>query len=348
MLLNIPINIEIHYMNNICSILKLKIVDTISPCMPNNLNNICIIYPPNRSNVGDCAIFAGELDFLRSNYPSTHISYLDKGYGDKIRNKYIKDASLLAFNGGGSFGDLYPAYHESCLSILEKFPSIPKIQFPQSIYFEIGGLLQRTQRAIARQKNYKFFVRDNSSFEFAKKHFDCEIHLCPDMAFSLRPLKRRAHGLDYFCLLRTDKEILFEKTTDIATVLNEYSLSHKVDDWIEPDQSVWTSLDNFLPRRGSRHPQLIRFIGEPLFYIREKFAWARINHGISLLSRGKKVITDRLHGHILATLLDIPHFVFDSYDGKISAFHETWLLSDENVKFVKSIEELSEQLDMKQ
>lgn len=35
-------------------------------------------------------------------------------------------------------------------------------------------------------------------------------------------------------------------------------------------------------------------------------------------------MTDRLHGHVLALLIDYPHMVLDNAYGKISAFYRTW------------------------
>ena len=54
----------------------------------------------------------------------------------------------------------------------------------------------------------------------------------------------------------------------------------------------------------------------------------RIDRGLRLLSRARYVITDRLHVHILCTLLDIPHCVLDNRYGKIArlsqAFGTRW------------------------
>lgn len=333
-----------HQMNDIHNVLKNKTRAAIVPCLPDSMDNICIVDPPSHTNVGDSAIFAGEIDFLRQNYPSTRLWFFDLNTYSQHTEKPIKSAPLLAFHGGGNFGDLWPVHHEFRLSILERFPEIPKIQFPQSICFKNNDLLQRTQRAIAKQKDYTLFVRDNISFEFAKKHFECETRLCPDMAFSLRPLKKCQPELEYFCLLRTDKEMLVEKSPIIASTLTRNSLSYRIEDWVEQDQSVWKSLDSSLTRLVRRYPRTTRYTQKPSLYAREKFAWARLHHGIDLLSSGRQVITDRLHGHILSTLLGIPHFVFDSFDGKVSAFHKTWISSDENIIFINSLEEFSDRL----
>jgi exopolysaccharide biosynthesis predicted pyruvyltransferase EpsI len=42
------------------------------------------------------------------------------------------------------------------------------------------------------------------------------------------------------------------------------------------------------------------------------------------LSQGRAVVTDRLHGHILSLLLDLPHVVLDNRIGKLRSYYETW------------------------
>jgi pyruvyl transferase EpsO len=50
--------------------------------------------------------------------------------------------------------------------------------------------------------------------------------------------------------------------------------------------------------------------------------WMR--RGCALLARGRVVVTDRLHGHILSMLQDIPHVVVDNSYGKLRSTFETW------------------------
>lgn len=53
-------------------------------------------------------------------------------------------------------------------------------------------------------------------------------------------------------------------------------------------------------------------------------AWAKAIAGFELLGSARFVITDRLHGHILATLIGVPHILMDSKLGKNLNFHKTW------------------------
>jgi pyruvyl transferase EpsO len=50
----------------------------------------------------------------------------------------------------------------------------------------------------------------------------------------------------------------------------------------------------------------------------------RLGRAVALLSGADVVVTDRLHGHVLALLLGIPHVLLDDRTGKVHALHATW------------------------
>jgi exopolysaccharide biosynthesis predicted pyruvyltransferase EpsI len=50
----------------------------------------------------------------------------------------------------------------------------------------------------------------------------------------------------------------------------------------------------------------------------------RVRLACRIASRGKVVVTDRLHGHILRLLRGIPHLLLDNSYGKLRRFHGTW------------------------
>jgi len=53
-------------------------------------------------------------------------------------------------------------------------------------------------------------------------------------------------------------------------------------------------------------------------------AWAKAIAGFELLGSARFIITDRLHGHIMSTIIGTPHVLMDSMLGKNLAFHDTW------------------------
>ncbi len=54
-------------------------------------------------------------------------------------------------------------------------------------------------------------------------------------------------------------------------------------------------------------------------------------NGLLFLQRGRVVVSDRLHGFILAQLLDIPTVVIDNKIKKISGYRDTWASGLEHV-----------------
>lgn len=67
-------------------------------------------------------------------------------------------------------------------------------------------------------------------------------------------------------------------------------------------------------------------------------AWAKSVAGFELLGSAHFVITDRLHGHILSTVIGVPHVLMDSKLGKNLNFHNTWTRDCECTKITKSID----------
>jgi exopolysaccharide biosynthesis predicted pyruvyltransferase EpsI len=57
---------------------------------------------------------------------------------------------------------------------------------------------------------------------------------------------------------------------------------------------------------------------------RNQRAYAKALAGFELLASGKFVITDRLHGHIMSTIIGTPHVLMDSKSGANLDFHDTW------------------------
>jgi pyruvyl transferase EpsO len=74
----------------------------------------------------------------------------------------------------------------------------------------------------------------------------------------------------------------------------------------------------------------------------ERMARMRLDRGIDLLSTGRAVITDRLHGHILCCLLDIPHVALDNNYGKIRNFSAAWDTAGPRARLASSLDEAVE------
>jgi len=321
-----------------------KIEELLVPFIVNKSEHICIIDPPGHPNVGDSAILLGELSFLKRRFPKAKLSYYDVHSYTPNANFFIEQATILLIHGGGNFGDIWPHHQHLRMQILERFPHKPIIQLPQSIYFGDKENLRATAAMIKKQSSFTLFVRDLNSFELARRVFECEVVLAPDMAFAMPSIRPKASTVEYLCLLRTDKEVTFDHQI-ITNIFRASDRSFEICDWLTQPRHLAARLDAKLNSLTRRYPTVTAPFRPIAMRLRQQYATERLLYGVELLSRGSIVVTDRLHAHVLCCLLDIPHFVFDSLGGKISAFHATWTQDSTNTKLIASPAEFSSQWD---
>lgn len=297
-----------------------KIKSVLDPLVTSGLNYALLDFP-NHSNVGDSAIWLGELDYL-SNIGCRPKYSCDKfNYNPDIINSYFCDQGLL-LHGGGNFGDLWYRHQVMREDVLNKFKEKPVVQLPQSIFFQSSEALASTQRVVAAHNNFVLLVRDNVSHAFAKKHFDCEVHLCPDMAFSMKisRLKQFAVNKDIGCvyLSRTDLESGQVKSNKLP---KEVLLIDWLDEEPLKSSKYYRMIDKFERRRWARNVLPLQRVR---FKLSEILAQQRLERGCQILCQSERVVTDRLHGMILAFLLGREVYAFDNSYGKLSSYYQTW------------------------
>jgi pyruvyl transferase EpsO len=77
----------------------------------------------------------------------------------------------------------------------------------------------------------------------------------------------------------------------------------------------------------------------PLAAAWEALARDRVAFGHRLLSRPRAMVTDRLHAHVFAVLLGLPHVVLDTGYGKIEGFWKTWTHASAVARRATTVEE---------
>lgn len=291
---------------------------------------------PNHSNVGDSAIWLGELDYFRSMGCRIRYSCDKFNYDPEILSSYCCGQALFV-HGGGNFGDIWYPHQKLRESVLRRFKEQPVVQLPQSIHYQSSKTLEATQRAVVEHKNFVLLVRDIVSQKFAKEHFECEVHLCPDMAFAMKRsrLKKFAPNKDIQCvyLSRTDVESRKEKSGSLPKEVLAV-------DWLD-EQPLETAkyyriLDRIERRQWARQILPLQSVR---FRFSEILAQKRLERGCRILCQSERVVTDRLHGMILATLLGRRVYAFDNSYGKLSSFYQTWKEFLPNVLFFENEED---------
>lgn len=266
---------------------------------------------PDHSNVGDSAIWLGEMAYLRKRgrLPAYYSAIAD--FDDTACRAAIGDGPIL-IHGGGNMGTLWPKHEAFRLHLLRTHRGHPIVQMPQSIHYADPAAAEEMAEAIRAHGQFTLLVRDARSLAFAEQHFDCDIRLCPDAALMLGRQPRDPATVPVFALLRTDHERATGDATLPAGVV--------ADDWLEEDaaQKRRLRVSLGLGRLLNRDPMAQRVARQ------QRLAEWRFQRGLAMLSAGELVVTDRLHAHILSLLLDIPHVLLDNSYGKVAGFADQW------------------------
>jgi pyruvyl transferase EpsO len=267
---------------------------------------------PDHSNVGDSAIWLGEMAYLGKvgRLPAYYSAIAD--FEDDACRAAIGDGPIL-IHGGGNMGTLWPKHEAFRLHLLRTHRDRPIVQMPQSIHYADPAAATEMAAAIRDHGQFTLFVRDARSLAFAKQHFDCAIHLCPDAALMLGRQQRSPATTPVFALLRTDHERAAGQVDTLPSGV-------VADDWLveEPSQKRRLRLSLKLGRLFNRDPMAQRAARQ------QRLAEWRFQRGLAMLSTGELVVTDRLHAHILSLLLDIPHVLLDNNYGKVAGFADQW------------------------
>lgn len=281
-----------------------------------NVDTVALLDFPAYGNVGDSMIWLGQVALLRRLHKKiVYICTLDNFDAGELARVQAAGAALL-LTGGGNFGTLWPHHQAFRERVMTLFPHALIVQMPQSICFENDEALQRAQRAIASCSNLHLLVRDHPSYAFARDNFSTDIALCPDSAFFLGDLHAPAPACDIIYLRRSDKEAdALRGNESIA------SNSITVTDWRKPSW-MEKQLQRFL-YHGVRLG-LLRNTQDKVIALYNLLARMRTKRGIDLLARGRCIITDRLHAHVLGVLLKRPSYILDNSNGKVFAFYEAW------------------------
>ena len=253
---------------------------------------------PDHSNVGDSAIWLGERTLLgrhHNSQPQYISSYHDFDHAE------LEDAlpeGTIYLHGGGNFGDLYPRHQAFRRDIMGRYGQ-RVVQLPQSLYFGSREAWEEARKLAGTGAT--LMARDQASAALAQE-LGFDPILVPDSAFGMGPLARIGRPrVDLLVLKRTDAESVQGGATEV--------------DWLEePPRTrqiarLWTvATKRRLDRLG----------------LYDRLAKMRVARGVRVLSQGRRIATDRLHAHILALMLGIPHYAADNLTGKIHAFMDCW------------------------
>ncbi len=251
---------------------------------------------PTHWNVGDHAIWLGERKLL------THAGLrLSNAASMRSIDWAVLEATNpehpIVIHGGGNVGDLWPRHQAFREEVIRRFPNRRIVQMPQSVWFESRGSLERARRCFESHPALTVLVRDRRSLEYFRAHFEVPSYLSPDGALSLvlsRP-DRPVHDIQ--TLIRSDLES--------RLVEQPWPQNLPRDDWLGRGPLPLHTPAGLGQRVASRirDRQHIPGVARLLSASFDLVSRSHLRRGSDLLSKGRVVITDRLHGHILCLLL---------------------------------------------
>jgi pyruvyl transferase EpsO len=340
--------------------LKKELHQALSKIKISNCENCALLMYPNHINLGDHLIWLGTIFYL-SEILKVKISYAASShdFSASVLEKQSGGGPIF-LHGGGNLGDIWPSHQKFRERIIAKYPDRQIIIFPQSIYFAHQENLARAKTIFNFHPDLTLFVRDNYSYEIARENFyNCQVIKAPDMAFYLAEMPllsvpgKSLNSILYLC--REDSEFNHNFSPNSIQIPNLV-----VEDW-SSFQRKWrlgnpnsaavqfvAKLYRQIWQRGLATPgewlsrqvwqnshswvhQIDSFYNPPLHYLSLSFLHAAIYQ----LQQYRLVITNRLHAHILCTLLGIPHIFLPNTNYKNEAFYQTWTQQLPFCRFVK-------------
>ena len=285
--------------------------DRIHQCLGDYISDapLAILDFPDIKNVGDSAIWVGEIAYLRDRHGKrpAYVSTL-RDLSPRAAEAAVGSGPIF-IHGGGNFGDVWPGHQRFRERVLQLWPDRRIIQFPQSLHFSSDAGADESARLIARHKDFVLLCRDEESKHFAEKRFDCLVKICPDMAFCIGSIQSPAEPtIPVLAMLREDKEKVDRGGTGLGGI--------PVEDWItestaEVRRAKAAGIVKALPSLNWNAMRFGKY---------DAAANNRVARGVRQLARARVVVTDRLHVHIISLLMGKPHAVLDNSYGKIARF----------------------------
>lgn len=297
----------------VCELRKV-IRDSLTPLVTGDYH---LLAAPHIRNVGDHLIYQGEVDFLKTfDYACKSVHSIQTFTFPKMAKNEV-----IFIHGGGFIGDAWGGGTLRVLNrVISRYPDNSIVIFPQSTCFTSKEFLAETEAVWSKHKRLTVCARDRVSFDFLKTNFPKNtVLLVPDMAFYADLEKWVSHAPSV-----ADKPLLFmrwdcETKDRLALAKLQQNLRCEARDWptISGD-----NVDFLEIRRLAREKKY----AEADKCFQEKLHPHCMREGIRFLEPYRDIYTTRLHGLILAVLMNKPSVTFlDNSYGKLSSFYQTWL-----------------------
>ena len=265
---------------------------------------IYLLGTPFHGNLGDHLIAAAEKQFFTDWFPEKR--FIDCPMPFAIRylgflQKHIRKNDIVCVSGGGWLGSLWPDDERFVRRVVKTFANNPVVIFPQTVFYKDDpAFMESGAKVYSSHPRLLFCLREKASYDFVVAHgFAAESNalLMPDFALDYKRGLSTAAPKENKILLcfRKDREILCGDSVREAFAGAAASFA--------PVKDVSTIVPGSIPLKARD---------------------AAVADKIREFSAGRLLITDRLHGMIIAALAGIPCLAFDNATHKVRGVFE-WL-----------------------
>ncbi len=285
---------------------------------------------PNYPNAGDHFIWLGEKVLFKNRLGCEVLYECTLHQLDILRVTRLPPEAVLVFQGGGNFGDLWNHHQRFREAIIAAFPDRRIIIMPQTVHFVSRERLEQSARGMKLHPDLHVMARDQDSLATLRSRMglsNCYLHI--DSAFALQPI---ITALLATFTAKPERDVLYLLRRDIESARTAPSVDGVTRyDWGRADDMAQFAIDTPSPK--SIEPARDIFDGEL-----DAYSWRQLWAAVRLFREGRRIVTDRLHGHILAVMMRKEHDLHDNSYGKNSAFHTTWTSASPLVTFVGQAE----------
>eukprot|EP00029_Vermamoeba_vermiformis_P007867 TRINITY_DN3526_c0_g1_i1.p1 TRINITY_DN3526_c0_g1~~TRINITY_DN3526_c0_g1_i1.p1 ORF type:complete len:733 (+),score=86.80 TRINITY_DN3526_c0_g1_i1:72-2270(+) len=315
-----PKEIERQELREQCFIRTRKLImDTVFPLIPRNKNFTAVDFPMSW-DLGYQQIWMGQerLWHVYGQFP-LRMPAMNQRDIPSVQ-EFLKEGAIF-LPGGNNFGDVNEDAMNYKLSVLKSHPENPIVSLPQTMYFTTANQAEKHKSEINAHSKLTLLWRDQESIQLAKESYpNAKSFYCPDMAYMLGPaLPNSLPLIDVIFVIRRDAE----KTVDSADLAKAKkaieAAGYTAEVWDFPTQGYPTYQDSATKEVVYDYkkilPGRIAPKNEPN---NELYSELRVQIGMNLLSRGKIIVTDRLHALIMAQMIDRPVIYFDDKYEKLT------------------------------
>lgn len=283
-------------------------------------NRIYLLCTPEYLNYGDHLIAVAEKEFLKEKFPSYEVIEITKEllilHFEKVTLE-VKESDVIAFTGGGYYGDLYQDMESLIEVILDRYSNNCIMFLPATIY--LSQEVHKSSRVyplfdkLNNLTNAIFCARELNTYGLLKENCtnrNLEIIYTPDIAFYYKFKSNVSTRNRVGICFRRDKEAIVNLDSAYLKVLSnkrvDYFSTVRHNSFLDPSERS-----------------------------------VEINKFLDSVASFDIVITDRLHCMIMCYITNTPCIVFDNLTRKISGVYK-FIENSASIKLVSSYEDYIE------